>query len=176
MTSSEVFAVAIAGAVVLILFFICFNNIKYHNKEKKKKQAEAKKNTQPVADISPKQVDFEKDLEGGEPLNVDDPIFTKKGYENITDRLSLQAMIDEEKAKDNAEIKEKLSNIELSNSPNMDDYYEDMVTKSNDLDNIDLDRIEKMTKEMETQEEPKKEDTVDIIKQLIEKEKLNDKK
>jgi cbb3-type cytochrome oxidase subunit 3 len=96
MTNSEVFAIAIAGFVVLIIFFICSNNIKYYRKEKKKKAEEAKKNTQPVADISPKQVDIEKDLTAGEPLNVDDPIFTKKGYENITERLSLQAMIDEE--------------------------------------------------------------------------------
>lgn len=174
MTNSEVFAIAIAGLVVLILFFICSNNIKYYRKEKKKKADEAKKNTQPVADISPKQADIEKDLTAGEPLSVDDPIFTKKGYENITERLSLQAMIDEEKAKDNLELKEKINNIELSNSPD-NDYYEDMVTKSNDLDTIDLDKIEKMTKEMEAESAPK-EDTVDIIKQLIEKEKMNDKK
>ena len=174
MTNSEVFAVVIAGFLVVILFFIFSNNIKFYRNQKKKKAEEAKKNTQPVADISPKQVDIEKDLTAGDPLNVDDPIFTKKGYENITDRLSLQAMIDEEKAKDNAELKEKFHNIELSNSPD-NDYYEDMVTKSNDLDTIDLDKIEKMTKEME-EGSTSKENTVDIIKQLIQKEKNNDKK
>lgn len=176
MTDSEVFAIAIVAAVVIGFFFICFNNIKFHNKEEKKKKEQAKKDVQPVADISPKQVDIEKDLTEGVPLNVDDPIFTKKGYENITDRLSLQAMIDEEKAKDNEHLKEKLGNVELSNSPISDDYFEDMVTKSDDLDTIDLEKIEKMTQEMESGETPPKEDTVDIIKQLIEKEKMNDKK
>ena len=73
-----------------------------------------------------------------------------------------------------SELKEKFHNIELSNSPD-NDYYEDMVTKASDLDTIDLDKIEKLTKEMEEESLPK-EDTVDMIKQLIKKEKMNDKK
>lgn len=131
--NGEVLLIIIVSVVILGFLFMFINNIKYSKKQANIEKEKKKKDTQPVADISPKQIDIEKDLNAGTPLNVNDPIFTKKQYENITDRTSLQALIEEEKQKDNLEIVSKLRNIEITDVP-VEDEYNDMVTKSTDAE------------------------------------------
>ena len=150
----ELLLIIIVGVVLFFTIFMWINTIKYSNKQAKIEKEKKKKDVQPVADVSPKQVDFEKDLTAGTPLNVDDPIFTKKQYENITERSSLQALIEEEKQKDNLEIVSKLRNIEITDVP-VEDEYNDMVSDGKEVEPITI--IEEPVMEMskEKEEEPK---------------------
>ena len=174
MSDGEVVIVAIIGFFVLGFFFICFNNLKFKRKQVAKEKENKKKDTQPVADVSPKQVNLEKDLNAGEPLKVDDPIFSKKGYENITERADLKALIQEEKDRENQQIIEKFGNIQITDKPVFgDDEFGDMVSNNPETDTIDLEKIEQLVSEpsaepkvesvpeVTTIESPKEEEQVD---------------
>lgn len=179
MTEGEIVLIVVVGLVALGFFFICLNNIRFQNKQEQIAKEKKAKDVQPVADVSPKQVNIEKDLKEGVPLDVNDPIFTKKGYENITERTDLKTLIEEEKQKDNFEILSKMNHVEITSEPIVvDDEYDDMVTKVNDISNLEQE-MTMSSEELEAKyeshveekpvEEPKKESgTIEIMRYLSE--------
>ena len=137
-----------------------FNNYKLW-KNKKKADKAAGKDKQPIADVSPVPIQEQKNEGKAVPIRVNDPIFDKRGYENITERVELKELMEEEHKKENKKIIEKLHNIEIVTEP-VD------TSKMEGLEKVDVSSDEKDV--FEIQEKSTKNSTVDIIKKMIEKE------
>ncbi len=164
----EIILLVLVGLIILFVFYMLFNNYKMW-KKKKKADKDAGKDKQPVADVSPVPIQEKESVGKVVPIRVNDPIFDKRGYENITERVELKDLMDEEYKKENKKIIEKLHNIEIVSEPVDTSNMEGIEVKDNTQNNEELAELVDEKKEDAT--ETQKETTVDIIKNMVEKEK-----
>lgn len=164
----EIILLVLVGLIILFVFYMLFNNYKMWRK-KKKADKDAGKDKQPVADVSPVPIQEQKNEGKVVPIRVNDPIFDKRGYENITERVELKELMDEEHKKENKKIIEKLHNVEIVSEPVDTSNMEGIELKENDKNNEEL--VEVVDIKNENLNDTQKQSTVDIIKKMVEKDK-----
>ncbi len=114
----EIVLIIIVALIILFLFFIYSNNLKFKKKQEKIKKEAKAKDVQPIADVSPQPIEKISNKGKEVPLNVNDPIFSKKmGYENITERVDVGELISQEKEQENIDIVNKLDKIQITSEP-----------------------------------------------------------
>ena len=164
----EIILLVLVGLIILFVFYMLFNNYKMW-KKKKKADKDAGKDKQPVADVSPVPIQEQKNEGKVVPIRVNDPIFDKRGYENITERVELKDLMNEEHKKENKKIIEKLHNVEIVSEPLDTSNMEGIELKDNAK--VDEELVEIIDVKKENVADVQQQSTVDIIKKMVEKDK-----
>ena len=163
----EIVLLVLVGLILLFIFYMLFNNYRMW-KKKKKADKDAGKDKQPVADVSPVPIQEQKNEGKVKPIRVNDPIFDKRGYENITERVELKALMEEEHKKENKKIVEKLHNIEIVTNPIDTSKMEGI--KLDEKETVEGNYVKAVEAKRTENKEEKNQSTVDIIKKMVDKE------